>query len=204
MEIHKNDSFEQKIKNIKSKRGRKRLFYALLIIIGLSIFGLITFYYGMLTYKTGGNWLIRMFAHRLNQRDFSFIKNEVSSYSSEIDHFDLEISHINMQKLRYNREMALRSGYLTKDLEIEVPAIIRYKNKKYRIRISLTGTTIEHIMKLNKWSFAVKVKGGKSINGMKKFAFLVPRSRGYLTDWIAQQLLMSRGAIGIRCNFADV
>ncbi|HHS95559.1 MAG TPA: hypothetical protein ENJ45_03135, partial [Phaeodactylibacter sp.] len=56
----------------------------------------------------------------------------------------------------------------------------------------------------DKWSFEVKVKGDKSIHGMKTFGMLIPKSRGFMTDWLAFELLKKRGLMGLRTDFVNV
>ena len=117
---------------------------------------------------------------------------------------DLDVSFMEFERIRYNRTLALQRGRLLEEHQEEVPARIRYRDEEYRVDISLTGSTDMHFCHPTKWSYNVRVKDGRTILGMRSFALLVPRSRGYLTDWIGTRLAESRGLIGLRSEFMDV
>jgi len=204
VEIKNNNTRGGKIYNVLSLFRTKRWFLILLLLVGLLSFGLISFSYGIYVYKTGQFYPIRMFAHRIIQSDYSFVKNKFDSVFSELDQFNIDIKFINIQKLRYYREKALKQNEVTNDLQVKIPATLNFNGETYKVKISLTGQTIESVRHPDKWSLSVKVSDGKTILGMKEFALLVPLARGYLTDWIAHQILISRGVIGLRTDYVDV
>ena len=170
----------------------------------MCVFGIGCIVYGGYLNKTKQNIKIGMLIISLADFDFSFIPNKVKSISSEVERFDIDITFTNFEKLRYRRNNALKRGIMYDEDQEEIPAKIRYKDKIYPVDISLTGLTDMHFCDPNKWSLSVKVKKGETIEGMRKFALLVPRSRGYLTDWIATTLLKSQGVIGIRSDFINL
>ncbi len=132
------------------------------------------------------------------------VKNITKVQIVDIDNFDIDIKFKDWEKIRYCREQTLLHSKVKKQFQEKVPAKIRYKGETYKVEISLTGGMHDHVYDPLQWSLAVKVKGDKTIMGMKKFALLVPHARGYLTDWIAHKILKSRGVIGFRNNFIDV
>ena len=93
------------------------------------------------------------------------------------------------------------NGSLNNLPQEEVNAKVRFKDKTYKAKISITGQTTEHINHPYKWSILVKLKNGKTIKGVNKFALLYPRARGYLTDWIALKLLKSQDLIELKTDF---
>ena len=204
MKIKSNLSEEFTILNFVNLIGKRKIILSFLLFFGLSIFCLLSFSYGIYIYKTGQYYPIRMFAHRIIKGDFTFFKNKLISISSELEKFDIDIKFIDLERLRYLRQMALSQNELTNDLQIKVPARLRLRSDEYAISIGLTGQTIESVQHPNIWSLSVRVKNGKTILGMKEFGLLVPLARGYLTDWIAHEMLKPRGVIALRTDFIDV
>jgi hypothetical protein len=186
----------------KITKSKASLFLVMVLIVG--IIALSSFFYGAYMYYTGRYYHIRMLGYRLLQGDISFVKNSFKSNLNEVDNFDFDIKFKDLEKLRFLREKAISQNYLTNDLQEDIPAKIRFKNDTYKVTISLTGQISEHFRHPEKWSIAVKVKGDKTIHGMKEFALLVPLSRGYMTDWIAHKLLISRNSMGARCDYINV
>lgn len=210
MEIHSRykPSF---IKQVFVKIRGKRIFLIFLFLFGMLFFGFGCIIYGGYLNKTRQNIKIGKLIISLVDFDFSFVPNKVNSLSAKIEKFDLDIKFIDFEKLRYSRADALKrvNGVKVND-HIKVPGKLKYNNNTYDVSVSLTGIDeVEpnsmHIIHPNKkWSYSIKVKRGETIMGMSKFSLLVPRARGYLTDWIATTLLKSRGVSGIRNDFIEV
>ena len=64
--------------------------------------------------------------------------------------------------------------------------IIEINGKKYKADIRLKGDWIDHLTG-DKWSFRIKLKGDKTIQGMKKFSIHHPITRGFINEWIYQK-----------------
>lgn len=199
--------FKKFIGIIKKNRALKVIF----LLSSMFIFSFGCIIYGGYLNKTRQNIKIGKFVISLSEFDFSFIPNKINGLSAKVEKFNLDIKFIDFEKLRYDREKALKRVNKAKvDKHQEVPATLKYNGEIYNVSVSLTGIdgvipSDMHIIHPNKkWSYAIKVKDGKTIMGMRKFALLVPRARGYLTDWIAIKLLKSRDVIGIRNDFIEV
>ena len=80
----------------------------------------------------------------------------------------ININFKNFEKIKEDRNLALKLGVLTKPRE--VPGSIIYKNKKYRSDIRLKGDLSNHWAVNKQWSLKIELKDGKSINGMKEFS----------------------------------
>ena len=135
---------------------------------------------------------------------FHYITKHAKGKITEIEELSIDIKFKNWQKIKYFREKALIDKGIDNQPKEEVPAKIRYNNKTYRADISITGQMNAHIIHPYKWSFMVKLKDGETIKGVNKFALLFPQARGYLTDWIALELLKSQNLIGIKTDFVDI
>lgn len=203
MRIHsKNDS--NYFKKVKKKFSGKRLLLSFIILIGLILFGFANILYGAYLNKTGQTSVLRMFVIRSYERDFSYIPNTFKSTVTPIEDISIDIKFKNWQKIKFIREKALAGQGIDRQKREEVPAKIRYKNDVFKASISITGQTNEHIKHPTRWSFLVKIKDDKTVNGANKFAIIYPSARGYLTDWTAFKLLESQGLIGIKNDFVNV
>lgn len=145
---------------------------------------------------------------RAAEGDFSFVKNYTKGKFSTLDKMDIDIKFKHMMRIQYLREQAVMNDgkYIADSLKEEsFPAKLTYDGKKYNVKLSLTGKMVTpHLQSPNHWSFQVKVKGDKTIDGMRRFGMLVPKSRGHLTDWLGLKLMEKRGLITMRSDFKDV
>lgn len=210
MEIYSKSKTNKLIHSL-SKYGKKRVVIIVFWFMIWFFFGVGCILYGGYLNKTRQNIKIGKMMISLADLDFSFIPNKIGSLAANIEKINLDIDFIEFEKLRYSREEALsRVNGPKVDKHIEVPAKLTYSGETYAVGISLTGIDeVEpnsmHIIHPNKkWSYSIKVKKGKSVMGLRKFSLLVPRARGYMTDWIATTLLKSRGIIGIRNDFIEL
>ncbi|MFK8008556.1 MAG: CotH kinase family protein [Saprospiraceae bacterium] len=145
---------------------------------------------------------------RAAEGDFSFVKNYTKGKFSTLDKMDIDIKFKHMMRIQYLREQAVMNDgkYIADSLKDETfPAKLTYDGEKYNVKLSLTGKMVTpHLQSPNHWSFQVKVKGDKTIDGMRRFGMLVPKSRGHLTDWLGLKLMEKRGLITMRSDFKDV
>ncbi len=145
---------------------------------------------------------------RAAEGDFSFVKNYTKGKFSTLDKMDIDIKFKHMMRIQYLREQAVMNDgkYIADSLKDETfPAKLTYNGEQYNVKLSLTGKMVTpHLQSPNHWSFQVKVKGDKTIDGMRRFGMLVPKSRGHLTDWLGLKLMEKRGLITMRSDFKDV
>ena len=121
------------------------------------------------------------------------------------EHIYLDISYKDFQKLAYKREIALRNGVLHSSKKDFVPAKIRWKNTVLKARVRLKGDLADHWSDEEEWSFRVKIKGDRTVMGMREFSLQHPRTRGFLNDWYLHQLLRYIGGfIVLRYKFVDL
>lgn len=195
-----------KIKNFIDKRKPLRLW-----LIGLFSVGVIAFLffatlgYGAYLKKIGQTTYYNNVLLKISQLDFSFIKNYTKGRVSSLDEIKIDIKFKHLLRIEYLREQALKGKYIEDWIKNEeFPADLTFQGKTHRVKINLTGLTTEHLSNPDKWSFEVKVRGDDTVNGMKRFGILIPSSRGYMSDWLAFELMKDRGLIGLRADFVDV
>ena len=204
----KNDSrFAQKLRDVI--RARKRMPLWMTGTIGIAVFAMCflgVFNYGRYLYTSGQTQHFVPVLKDLSRLDFSFVKKYAQGQMAEIDDIQIDIKFKHLLRIQYLREKAMQEKYINPAFkEEDFPAKLTYNGKTYNVKIALTGMVSRtHVGNPNKWSFEVKVKGGETIAGMKRFAMLVPTARGYLTDWLAFRLQEEMGLIGMRVDFVNV
>jgi hypothetical protein len=181
--------------------------YFIYFVLVLSIF-LSGVFYGIRGYKTG---LLSYYFKQVKGAVFTNIDtglNFIHSLTVNPDILYVDIKAINLEKLSYLRQMALDgNGIIPEEIkDSKVPGKIRYKNNKYKANFSLTGQNYNHIAHPYKWSFRVKIKESKTIDGMEKFTLLVPMVRGdnLLSEWIIHKFSQYLGLISLRYDFKKV
>lgn len=90
---------------------------------------------------------------------------------------DLAFKHL--IELRKNRNDALAKNVISTEEKKYYPAKIYFNNIEYRADIKLKGVRTDHIYQDKQWSFKVKLKDNKFINGMKEFSITKFSSRQF-------------------------
>ena len=195
-----------KIKNFVQKRKPLTLWFIGLTTVGAIVFLFFaTLGYGAYLKKIGQTTYYNNILLKIADLDFSFIKNYTKGKVSDIDEVKIDIKFKHLLRIEYLREQALKGKYIDKSIKAEeFPADLTYRGKTHRVKISLTGMTTEHLVNPDKWSFQVKVRGDDTVAGMKRFGMLLPKSRGFMSDWLGFELLKDRGLMGLRVDFVDV
>ena len=91
----------------------------------------------------------------------------------------IDIRFKNLIELRKIRNEALAINVILSEKKKYFPAKIYFNNKEYRADIKLKGARIDHIYQDKQWSFKVKLKDNKFINGMKEFSITKFSSRQF-------------------------
>ncbi|MDC1416906.1 CotH kinase family protein, partial [Flavobacteriaceae bacterium] len=140
----------------------------------------------------------------LLENKFDFIGNYFSSFNSNSNLFILDIKFKHLDKINKLLNIANDTGYITEVLKTEeFPAKITFADKKYKVKLSLTGQYLDHV-ESERNSFNVEVKDDQTIMGMSKFKLLIPSTRGYLADWVAHEMQKNEGLIVPRFDFVTI
>ena len=91
----------------------------------------------------------------------------------------IDIRFKNLIELRKIRNEALAINVILSEKKKYFPAKIYFNNKEYRADIKLKGARTDHIYQDKQWSFKVKLKDNKFINGMKEFSITKFSSRQF-------------------------
>ena len=128
----------------------------------------------------------------------------LKSFSASPEKIVINIKHKDYLKLAYKRQEALRIGRLNYSPEDWVAATLAHRGETHKVDIRLKGMLNEHWKDKYEWSFKVKVKGGETLFGMKRFAIQRPRTRLFMNEWYGHKLLKYSGLIYLRYDFIDV
>tara|TARA_B100001971_G_C18263130_1_gene589043 strand:+ start:1282 stop:3897 length:2616 start_codon:yes stop_codon:yes gene_type:complete len=186
------------IKTYKTSwRSLLLVFVALATILIFTILGTYLQYSGKTRAIKG--WVLGIYNNQLE-----FIPNYFKSLVTVPDHIDIDIKFEDYQKLSYKRYEALNYGSLISSPDDWVPATIQHNGELYKIDLRLKGDLPDHWQKDEMWSFKIKVKGDKTLFGMKRFAIQSPDTRNYLNEYVFHRLLEHSGLISLRYDFISV
>jgi len=139
----------------------------------------------------------------LKQSKLRIIPNYFKGLGASPERIGIDVKYMDYQKLAYQRDIALRSGFLVASLKDYVPATIRYKDKTIKVKIRLKGDWTDGLQG-DRWAFRVEVAGDNTLFGMKRFSIHHPKVRNYIYEWILHQALKREGIIAPRYKFIEV
>ena len=130
--------------------------------------------------------------------------NYVRGLFSKPETILLDIKFKDMQRLEYLRNSALDGEFITEKIKDQtIPVTLTYQNKKYKAKVGLLGSYLDHV-NTDKFSLQVKLKNGKAIRGMRKFSLMHPKVRDGIFEWITHRLLRREGIVALRFDFVNV
>lgn len=122
--------------------------------------------------------------------------------STDLDLIQISLNEKSYNKLKEKRDRAMAVGILETTDSDYVPAMIGFKGKNYKAEIRLKGDWTDHL-KDDKWSFRIKLKGDKTIMGMRKFSVHRPGARGFINEWLYHKTIKEADLIGLRYGFLE-
>jgi hypothetical protein len=127
----------------------------------------------------------------------AFVNQRLQGILVKPEVLKIDIKHIEMQHLEYQRDAALKG--VTEFTY--VPAALTYKGKKFKSKLRLKGDRDIHFDHLDTASYRVKIRGDRSLWGMKFFSLHKPRARNYIHEWIFLEMMTKEGVISPRYKF---
>jgi len=124
--------------------------------------------------------------------------SQKTSYNS----IQIILNEKHFKTLKAKRDEAISIGVLQTTDDDYVPATIRYKLEDYKANLRLKGDWTDHLEGL-KWSYRIKLKDDRTIQGMRKFSIHHPASRGYLNEWLYHKAIKQEGLMGLRYDFLE-
>ena len=86
----------------------------------------------------------------------------------------------------------------------EIPAIVNFDNKNYKVDLRLKGDRPSHYSDIDKSSYKIKIKNDNTIFGINKFSLMKPRMRNYIHEWIYHELMKEGGVMGLKYEFVKL
>ena len=134
---------------------------------------------------------------------FTTLSNKIFMLNYKGESLKIEISPENYEKILESRKRSIEQYRASEDLHKWVPAIVKFDDKPYKVRIKLKGVHKEHWSHSKKWSFKIKLNDEKSIDGIKRFSIQKPDTRNYLYEWVFMKTLENEGLIAHRNKFIE-
>jgi len=167
------------------------------------VFSLLLISWGMHLYKFKTAESLNELRYSIKNKT-AFISNSFKGFSAKPKTIKVDIKFKYVQRIDYLRDISIKRGFIYSDVKQEkFPAVITFNGEKYKVKLSMTGQNLDHLVH-SRISYRVNVKNDKTIMGMKEFALLMPKTRGYLSEWIVHMFQKQEDLISLRYDFVDV
>lgn len=120
----------------------------------------------------------------------------------ELDYLDMYVENEEYQKIVNKRTKAIEIGVLQSIENDYVIAKLNYKTYNVNAKIRLKGDWVDHL-KGKKWSYRVK-PSTQIFKDVKIFSIQTPKSRDFLSEWIAHKLFAREGVLTSEYDFVPV
>ena len=179
--------------------------WGLLVILLIAFIGGIIF--GASSSKNAQMSYINTNFKYVKKTGFNFISNALESDADDIEMFYLDVKFKEWRKLADQRNNVWNYSNMFKFYpfqwhdsidKVEIKGKIRLGNDITKVKFKLIGMNYDHFAESKKWSFRISIRGDNTIDRQKKFNLLIPRSRGYVDDFIGQNFLKELKLISLR------
>ena len=177
------------------KKTNKKIFL-ILLIFSVFLLGLIFGEYNV--------FKIRKFLFNSDLYHFYKEINNSRYDVKQIPELNLKISEKNFNKIKNKRKQALKSGYLLKNPNDDVPIKIKFKDSIIDGKMRLKGALKDHWNDVKKWSFKINTKNNLFIQNQNKFSLQHPKTRNYLNEWVFQKLMKREKIISLEYRFVKL
>ncbi|MFK7832219.1 MAG: CotH kinase family protein [Winogradskyella sp.] len=143
----------------------------------------------------------------IKKTGLDFISNAIEADSEGIETYYLDVKFKEWRKLADQRNSVWNYTNMIKHRpfqwndsieKVEIKGKIRFQNEVKKVKLKLLGLNFDHFAEPKKWSFRISIKGDNTLDRQKKFNLLIPRSRGYVTDFVGQNYLKELNLIALR------
>jgi hypothetical protein len=136
--------------------------------------------------------------------DLEILRYEkINPVYSDLPTLELFIDSLDMAQMVQFRDDALKQGIIDKKAKKEFTCSISYNGEHYGADIRFKGDWTDHL-KTNKWSFRIKLDGGRTIMGKRTFSIQHPETRGYAKEWLIHKILQKEGVLTTMYEFIPV
>jgi spore coat protein CotH len=136
--------------------------------------------------------------------DLEILRYEkINPVYSDLPTLELFMDSLDMAQMVQLRDDALKEGIIDKKAKKEFKCAISYNGEHFNARIRFKGDWTDHL-KTNKWSFRIKLDGGRTIMGKRTFSIQHPETRGYAKEWLIHKILQKEGVLTTMYEFIPV
>ncbi len=178
----------------------KRISLFSIIFLSLIILLLSSVYLGGYLYKIGAMSEIKKKIYAGPKK----LKNEFYSYLNNEPKLYIDVGFQEFKRLEYTRKRNLIDQFGIYNSNDWVPAKIRFDKEKYKVNIRLKGVFADHWAGGFKWSYRIKIKGGRTLFGSDALSIQDPSTRDYLFEWVFMKMLSDANLIHHRHHFIEV
>jgi hypothetical protein len=116
---------------------------------------------------------------------------------------NLAIPQASLDSLTRYRERSINAGVIAPENKKYVDGSILINGEKVPIELRLKGDWTDHL-ESDKWSFRIKVRGGKSFNGLRSFSIQHPATRSFMMEWFAHKVYESEDVLTTTYTYVPI
>ncbi|MCO6479124.1 MAG: CotH kinase family protein [Phaeodactylibacter sp.] len=188
--------------------NRKLLLRAVLSLAGLMALAVLFLgvaAYGAYVSKKGQFSYTKPVMLKVGDLDFSFLSDFSRGEYTEFEGLELEIRPKHLDQLQSLRDRILQEGVIDDAIfKEEIPARLFYQGLTHDVRIELADMMALHFNDPGQWPLQVEAVKNSTVADMKRFDLLPPLSGGYMSDWLAHEILKSRGIKSLGGDFLKI
>lgn len=125
--------------------------------------------------------------------------------TNKLENIYIEIDQESILGLELQRKLrSEKSGELYDDEKIFYPAVLKFKDEKYKVKLRTKGVRPIHWKKKNETSYKVDIRGSKRLWGMEEFSLQKPVTRNYTYEYLFHKLLGHVGLLNINYFFVNL
>ena len=125
--------------------------------------------------------------------------------SNKLENVYLEINQESILGLELQRKLrSQKGGELTDGEKVFHPAILKFGDEKYNIKLRTKGVRPIHWKKKDETSYKIDIRGSKRLWGMEEFSIQKPITRNYTYEYLFHNLLGYAGLLKIKYFFVNL
>jgi hypothetical protein len=130
-----------------------------------------------------------------------FISSKFQNH--KLDEMRIDIDFVEWEKLTSYKNNAINKGIIGNEEKKYIDASVSFKGLTRKVKLRLKGDWTDHLIG-DKWSFRIKVKKGKYINGLKEMSIQNPQTRDFQGQILINEMLRDSNIIVPRYDFINV
>ncbi len=132
--------------------------------------------------------------------------NILSNFTSnKLENVYLEINQETILGLELQRKLrSQKGGELTDEEKVFHPAVLKFNDEKYNIKLRTKGVRPIHWKKKDETSYKIDIRGSKRLWGMEEFSVQKPVTRNYTYEYLFHNLLGYAGLLKIKYFFVNL